>query len=60
MAEEFEDKLKKAKQILQDLNENELSLNESLKAYKQGVKALKEATKMLQNAKLVYEEQRQA
>lgn len=54
--EEFEDKLKKAKEFLELLNDPNITLNKSMDAYKKGVKTLKEASKMLENAKLIYEE----
>lgn len=54
--EEFEDKLKKAQQLLETLNNPQITLNKSMDAYKEGIKTLKEASKMLEDAKLIYEE----
>ncbi|PID47181.1 MAG: exodeoxyribonuclease VII small subunit [Proteobacteria bacterium] len=54
--QDFEQKLKSAKEILEKLNNPEITLNESMKLYKAGVKTLQEASSMLEKAKLVFEE----
>ena len=48
----FEQKIEKAKAILQKLMNPEITLAESVKAYEEGIKELQEATKMLETAKL--------
>lgn len=57
MEEDFESKMKNAKEILDRLNDPEITLNKSMELYKQGTKILLEASKMLENAKLVFEEE---
>lgn len=52
--ESFEVKLEKAKSILENLSNPELSLEEGMKKYQEGIAILKEATKMLEEAKLTY------
>ena len=57
MAEEnqsFELKLEKAKIILENLSNPELSLEEGMKKYQEGIAILKDATKMIEEAKLTY------
>ncbi|SQB98749.1 exodeoxyribonuclease VII small subunit [Helicobacter fennelliae] len=54
--QDFESKIEKAKQILTQLNAQDLSLKSGLELYKQGIKELKEAQDMLEKAKLEYEE----
>lgn len=54
--EQFEEKLKKAKELLEELNNPEITLEKSMKAYKEGIKTLNEASEILENAKLLYEE----
>lgn len=56
MAQDFEQKLKEAKSVLEKLNSPDITLEASVDAYKKGVKTLKEATKMLEDAKLSIEE----
>ena len=53
---EFEEKVKRVKEILESLNNNELSLKDGMELYKEGIEALKEAQKMLEEAKVQYEE----
>ena len=52
--ESFELKLERAKIILENLSNPELSLEEGMKKYQEGIAILKEATKMLEEAKLTY------
>ena len=52
----FEEKIEKAKAILQKLMQPEITLAESVKAYEEGMRELEEATKMLENAKLKIQE----
>ncbi|MGP1485796.1 MAG: exodeoxyribonuclease VII small subunit [Campylobacter sp.] len=52
----FEEKLIKANEILNALNDENLSLDQSLKLHNEGKKLLKEAENILQNAKLVIQE----
>ena len=56
MSDNFESKLKKANEILKQLNDENLSLEQSLKLHNEGKKLLDEAEVMLQNAKLVIKE----
>lgn len=56
MSENFEEKLVKAKEILEKLNSPEITLEQSVEAYKNGIKILEEASKLLEDAKLSYEE----
>jgi exodeoxyribonuclease VII small subunit len=53
---DYEKKLKEAKELLDKLNDPELTLYEGMEYYKKGVKILEEATKILEEAKLEYEE----
>ncbi len=52
--ESFEQKLEKAKVILDNLSNPELSLADGMKQYQEGISILKEATKMIEEAKLEY------
>jgi len=52
----FEDKIKKAKDLLDKLVDPELTLSNSVKLYKDGLKELDEAQKLLDEAKLQFEE----
>jgi exodeoxyribonuclease VII small subunit len=54
--EDFEDKLKEAKELLDKLNNPEIPLKEAMECYKRGVKLLKEASEIIQKAKLEFEE----
>jgi len=49
---DFETKIEKAKEILQKLSQNDITLQESVQAYEAGIKELQEAAKMLEEAKL--------
>ena len=52
--ESFEVKLEKAKVILENLSNPELSLADGMKKYQEGINILKEASKMIEEAKLEY------
>ena len=52
--ESFEQKLEKAKTILEKLSDPELSLADGMKEYQEGIAILKEASKMIEEAKLEY------
>lgn len=52
--ESFEVKLEKAKVILENLSNPELSLADGMKKYQEGIGILKEASKMIEEAKLEY------
>jgi exodeoxyribonuclease VII small subunit len=54
--QDFEKKLKEAKELLEKLNDPELTLHEAMEFYKKGVKLLEEATKMIEEAKLQFQE----
>jgi len=58
MSEEmsFEDKLKKAKDILEKLSDPSIALKDAMKEYKRGISILNDATKMIEEAKLEYEQ----
>ena len=53
---DYEKKLNEAKELLEKLNNPEITLYEGMEIYKNGVKILEEATKILNEAKLEYEE----
>ncbi|MDD2383993.1 MAG: exodeoxyribonuclease VII small subunit [Sulfurospirillaceae bacterium] len=50
----FEMKIEKAKEILENLSNPELSLSDGMKKYQEGIAILQEATKMIEEAKLEY------
>jgi exodeoxyribonuclease VII small subunit len=52
MAEDFEKKLHNAKEKLEILLKNDITMSESIKAYDQGMKELQEAQKLLDDAVL--------
>ena len=52
--ESFEVKLEKAKVILENLSNPELSLADGMKKYQEGISILKEASKIIEEAKLEY------
>ncbi len=54
--QDFEKKLQQAKELLEKLNDPELTLHEAMEFYKKGVKILEEAAKMIEEAKLEFEE----
>ncbi len=51
MSESFEEKLQKAKKILDELMKQDISLAKSVELYKEGMKLLQEAQKLLEEAK---------
>jgi exodeoxyribonuclease VII small subunit len=53
---DYEEKLKQAKELLEKLNNPEITLYEGMEIYKKGVKIIEEAEEILQKAKLEYEE----
>ncbi len=55
----FEQKIEKAKKILEQLMQPEITLAQSVKAYEEGIKELNEATKMLEDAQLKIQEIKQ-
>lgn len=50
----FEDKLTKAKELLEKLSNPQITLNDSMKLYNEGLKELELAQKMLEEAKLLF------
>jgi exodeoxyribonuclease VII small subunit len=54
--EDFERKLKEAKELLEKLNDPEITLFQAMEYYKKGVKLLEEASKMIEEAKLQFKE----
>lgn len=52
----FEDKIKTAKELLDKLIDPEITLQNSVKIYKDGMKELEMAQKLLDEAKLEFEE----
>ena len=52
----FEDKLQKAKTILEKLMDPNITLQESVKAYEDGIKELDDAQKLLEDAQLKIKE----
>jgi len=52
--QDFEKKLKEAKELLEKLNNPEITLFEAMQYYKKGTKLLEEATKMIEEAKLQF------
>jgi len=53
--QDFEKKLKEAKELLGKLNDPEITLYDSMEYYKKGIKLLNEAAKMIEEAKLEFE-----
>jgi len=53
---DYEKKLNEAKELLDKLNNPEITLYEAMEFYKKGIKILEEATQILEKAKLEYEE----
>jgi exodeoxyribonuclease VII small subunit len=53
---DYEEKLKQAKELLEKLNNPEITLYEGMEIYKKGIKIIEEAEEILQKAKLEYEE----
>jgi exodeoxyribonuclease VII small subunit len=54
--ESFEKKLQQAKELLEKLNDPEITLFQAMEYYKKGVKLLEEASKMIEEAKLQFKE----
>lgn len=52
---DFESKIKKAKEILDELMKQDIPLAKSMELYKEGMKLLQEAQKMLEDAKVEIE-----
>lgn len=52
----FEDRITKIKEIIDKLNNREITLKDGMQLYKDGVAEIKEAQKMLENAKNLYDE----
>ncbi len=50
----FEEKILKAKELLEKLNNPEITLQNSIEIYKSGIKELEEAQKLLDEAKLIF------
>ena len=50
----FEDKIIKAKELLERLSNPQITLSDSVKVYKDGIKELEEAQKLLDEAKLIF------
>ncbi|ASM37978.1 MAG: exodeoxyribonuclease VII small subunit [Campylobacter sputorum] len=51
----FEEKLKKIDEILNELNSEDINLQDSVNIYKEGIKLLKESRKILEDIKLEVE-----
>jgi len=52
----FEQKLEKAKELLEKLSNPQITLSDSLKLYKNGIAQLEKAQKLLDEAKLIFKE----
>lgn len=50
----FENRVLKAKEILDELSKSDITLSDSLKLYSDGLKELEIAQKLLEEAKLVF------
>jgi exodeoxyribonuclease VII small subunit len=50
----FEEKVSKAKELLEKLSNPQITLSDSIDIYKNGVKELEEAQKLLDEAKLIF------
>ncbi len=50
----FEQKIEKAKELLEKLSSSDITLSDSLSLYKTGIKELEEAQKLLDEAKLIF------
>lgn len=50
----FEDKITKAKELLEKLSNPEITLSDSIEVYKNGIKELETAQKLLDEAKLIF------
>ncbi|MDA3054359.1 MULTISPECIES: exodeoxyribonuclease VII small subunit [unclassified Campylobacter] len=52
MQDNFEEKMKKIGELIESLNDKEITLDRSVELYKSGICLLKEAKEILENAKL--------
>ncbi|CAM3454442.1 exodeoxyribonuclease VII small subunit [Arcobacter aquimarinus] len=50
----FEEKISKAKELLEKLSNPQITLSDSIKLYKTGINELEEAQKLLDEAKLIF------
>ena len=50
----FEEKIFKAKELLEKLSNPQITLSDSIQVYKTGVKELEDAQKLLDEAKLIF------
>ena len=50
----FEEKIIKAKELLEKLSNPQITLSDSIEVYKNGVKELEQAQKLLDEAKLIF------
>ncbi|MDD3007855.1 MAG: exodeoxyribonuclease VII small subunit [Arcobacter sp.] len=50
----FEEKVLKAKELLEKLSNPQITLSDSIKLYKTGIKELEDAQKLLDEAKLIF------
>ncbi len=50
----FEEKIIKAKELLEKLSNPQITLSDSIPAYKTGIKELEDAQKLLDEAKLIF------
>lgn len=50
----FEEKVIKAKELLEKLSNPQITLSDSIKLYKTGIKELENAQKLLDEAKLIF------
>ena len=50
----FEEKIVKAKELLEKLSNPQITLSDSIQVYKTGVKELEDAQKLLDEAKLMF------
>lgn len=53
----FEQKVIKAKELLEKLSNPQITLSDSIEVYKNGMKELEEAQKLLDEAKLIFSTQ---
>ena len=53
----FEEKIFKAKELLEKLSNPQITLSDSIQVYKTGVKELEDAQKLLDEAKLIFSTQ---
>ena len=53
---DFEQQIKNAKQLLDELSNKDITLSKSVEIYKNGLKELEMASKLLEDAKLEFQE----